>query len=82
MSAIDHASDRIFRAAAALPPQEQVHLATYAVSQRAMQARHPDIERDASTARIMRSTLMKPESGPVIGSVHALVEGLAREPSS
>ena len=81
MSAIDRATERIFRDAAALPPEEQVHLATYAVNRSAMQARHPGIRADASTGRILRSTVMKPESGLVIGPVHALLEGMADEAS-
>ena len=81
MSAIDQASHELFRAAASLPSDEQVHLATYAVTLAAMQARHPGIAADASSARILRSTVMKPESADVISIVHCRLEALARSAS-
>ena len=77
MSQIDQASQQLFTATAALPADQQVHLATYAVTSQSMSLRHPGIEADAPSARILRSTVMKPESAPVIGSVHALLERLA-----
>jgi glutamate/tyrosine decarboxylase-like PLP-dependent enzyme len=82
MSAIDRGSQEIFRAAAALPAQEQVHLATYAVTSEAMSARHPEVEPDELSARILRSTLMKPESAQVVGPVTAMLERLARDASA
>ena len=77
MSQVDQASQQLFTAAAALPAEQQVHLATYAVTGRSMSLRHPGIEADAPSARILRSTVMKPDSAPAIGDVHALLERLA-----
>jgi len=76
MSEIDGASQHLFRSAASLPADQQVHLATYAVSNQAMSLRHPEIECDVASARILRSTVMKPESAQVIDSVVALLHDL------
>ena len=77
MSAADATSDGLFRAAASLPPSEQVHLATYAVTGPALHVRGHAVEEDASRARILRSTVMKPESSECIGELHACLEQLA-----
>lgn len=76
MSAIAEASQSLFTDAAALPPQEQLHLATYAVGGSAMQARGLDVVPDVETTRIMRSTVMKPESAAAIPEIHARIEAL------
>jgi len=78
MSAVDEASSRLFREAAALPPEEQVHLATYVVTGGALAARGHELVRDTDAARILRSTVMKPESGAAVSQIHATLERLAR----
>ena len=76
MSAIDEGSERLFRDAASLDPSEQVHLATYVVTAPALAARGFTVEPDRERARILRSTVMKPESAVLIGEVHARLEAL------
>jgi glutamate/tyrosine decarboxylase-like PLP-dependent enzyme len=78
LSAVDAASNDLFTMAADLAPQEQIHLATYAVKPEAMLARGHDIEVDAGFARIMRSTVMKPESADRISDIHQRLESLLR----
>jgi glutamate/tyrosine decarboxylase-like PLP-dependent enzyme len=76
MTAIDAASTALFHDAAALPPNEQLHLATYSVTAAALAARGHSVDPDAATARIMRSTVMKPESAEAVASIHATLETL------
>lgn len=78
MSEVDQASQALFHAAAELPADEQIHLATYAVTAPALAARGHVITADATTARIMRSTVMKPESSTIIGDIHRRLESLSR----
>lgn len=76
MTALDQASAALFHSAAALPAEQQVHLATYAVTAQALQAREFTHTVDASSARILRSTVMKPESGEVLPTIQSTLEGL------
>jgi glutamate/tyrosine decarboxylase-like PLP-dependent enzyme len=78
MSAVDAASQRLFVDAAALAPEEQVHLATYAVTVDAMARRGHPIDADAPSARILRSTVLKPESADAIPDIHTTLERLVR----
>ena len=78
MSAIDAASEQLFVDAAAQPPERQIHLATYSVKPEALFARGHRVDADLPAARIMRSTVMKPESGAGIAGIHADLEQLAR----
>jgi glutamate/tyrosine decarboxylase-like PLP-dependent enzyme len=78
MSEVDAASAQLFVDAAALPAAEQVHLATYAVKAQAMADRGHQVVADRKSARIVRSTVMKPESAEVVPQIHARLEGLAR----
>lgn len=78
MSRVDAASEALFRDAAALPPAEQVHLATFAVSAEAMHLREHAVAADTARARIMRSTVMKPESAAVIVDVHSTLRRLVQ----
>ena len=71
MTEVDASSHALFVAAASLPPEERIDLATYAVSGDAMGGRGHQVVRDAERARILRSTVMKPESAEVIGDIHA-----------
>jgi glutamate/tyrosine decarboxylase-like PLP-dependent enzyme len=76
LSAIDAATEALFHAAAAGEPAEQIHLATYAVTASAMAVRGHHAVADVATARILRSTVMKPESEEYVASIHARLEEL------
>ena len=78
MSAIDAASAALFTAAADCPPAEQIHLATYSVTPEALARRGHAVEHDLPSARIIRSTVMKPESADAITQIPARLESLAR----
>lgn len=78
MSAIDAASHDLFVQAAALPPEQQLHLATYAVKGAGLAARGHDVAQDVDIARIMRSTVMKPESAARIAEIHDRLASLSR----
>jgi len=75
---IDQASQALFHAAAALPATEQIHLATYTVTASALERRGHSVTPDAATARILRSTVMKPESGTIVGSIHRRLESMSQ----
>jgi hypothetical protein len=79
LSAIDAATEGLFHAAAAGDPTEQIHLATYTVTAAAMAARGHDADPDVEQARILRSTVMKPESAEQVGRIHARLEELAAQ---
>ena len=70
MSEIDAASNSLFHAADDCDPTEQVHLATYTVIGPDLAKRGHEVEHDAATARIMRSTVMKPENETYIPAIH------------
>ena len=70
LSDIDGMSAQLFKDAAALPSSEQVHLATYSAKAAGFAARGHSAEADVAAARIMRSTVMKPESAERIRSIH------------
>lgn len=74
LSEIDAASHRLFDDAAALPPSERIDLATYVVDERGFRSRGHEVEADVPRARILRSTVMKPESAEVIVQVHETLE--------
>jgi len=76
LSQVDAASAQLFADAAALPPHQQVHLATYTVSAAGMAARGHVVEDDVAAGRILRSTVMKPESAEIIAEVHATLDAL------
>jgi len=78
MSAVDEGSERLFRDAAALDTAEQVHLATYVVTASALAARGFDVTPDRERARILRSTVMKPESATIVRDVHGTLEQFRR----
>lgn len=77
MTDIDASSHALFMAAASLPPDERIDLATYVVSADAMRRRGHEVVEDAERARILRSTVMKPESAEIVGGIHATLETLA-----
>jgi len=78
LSRIDAASEQLFRDAAAVEPTRQIHLATYSVTAPALAARGFAISDDRDRARIVRSTIMKPESATVIDEIHIDLEALAK----
>jgi hypothetical protein len=78
MSEIDAASNALFHAAADGHPAEQIHLATYTVKGSDLARRGHEVEHDAPTARIMRSTVMKPESEAYVPAIHARLSELSR----
>jgi hypothetical protein len=79
MSALDAASAGLFQAAAAGDPTEQIHLATYTVSAAALADRGHEVLDDQPAARILRSTVMKPESASYVPAIHARLEDLVRQ---
>ena len=76
MSAIDEASARLFHEAAEGNPRDQIHLATYSVTAPALESRGHAVIADKGSARIMRSTVMKPESAVAIPGIHQRLERL------
>lgn len=79
MSNIDDASRRLFDDAAALPPAERIDLATYVVDEQGLRSRGHDVIADVPRARIMRSTVMKPESAEAIPEIHRTLERLVSD---
>lgn len=78
MSAVDAASQAVFTRAAEGDRSEQVHVATYGVSARHLQARGHVIDEDAPSARILRSVVMKPESADILEGIHGRLSEIAR----
>jgi len=78
LSEVDRASAKLFVDAAALPPEKQVHLATYSVKPDALAVRGHEVIADIAAGRIIRSTVMKPESAQLISEIHARLEQLTR----
>ena len=76
MSEIDAASDAMLHAGMA-SADDPVFLSTLRVDADTFAALHPDVERDADSARILRSVLMKPEHDAWIDPLHARLEALA-----
>ncbi len=77
MSQLDDASAELFHRAADAPEREQIHLATYTVKQHDLERRGHVLVEDRATARILRSTVMKPESEFQIESIHERLEALS-----
>ena len=77
MSTVDAASAELFRAAAEGEPSEQIHLATYTVKAAEFERRGHRVVDDLEVARILRSTVMKPESESHIPAIHARLERLS-----
>lgn len=79
MSEIDRLSQAIFLQAEQAPRSEQIHLATYMVKPNALFAHGINVETDMAKARILRSTLMKPEHETWVPKLHKHIEDSARE---
>ncbi|WP_327237330.1 aminotransferase class V-fold PLP-dependent enzyme [Streptomyces sp. NBC_01317] len=76
LSAVDAASARLLRDGMTAP-EEPVFLSVLRTDAEAFVRRHPRIVRDAGTARVMRSVLIKPEAEHYLDHLHARVEQLA-----
>lgn len=79
MSEIDRLSQAIFMQAEQAPRSEQIHLATYMVKPNALFAHGINVETDLAKARILRSTLMKPEHQTWVPNLHRKIEDAARQ---
>jgi glutamate/tyrosine decarboxylase-like PLP-dependent enzyme len=76
MSEIDAASRHLFTDAASLPSAERIDLATYLVDESGFRTRGHMVDSDVPRARIMRSTVMKPESADAIKEIETTLESL------
>jgi len=82
LSAIDAASAAVLQAGMD-DPDDPVFLSVLTVEAGVFAARHPDVERDADRARVLRSVLMKPEHEGAVDWLHGRVEELtAARPSA
>lgn len=79
MTELDRVSHEIFEIAADTNRPQQTHLATYVVKHEQLVARGIEIEKDAPSARIMRSVLMKPEQEALVPEMHEWVSMWARK---
>lgn len=78
MAQVDSASANLFTEAASLPPSQRIDLATYAVDAAGFRSRGHHLTEDVPRARILRSTVMKPESAAAVDTIHRTLEGLLR----
>ncbi|MFE0646623.1 pyridoxal phosphate-dependent decarboxylase family protein [Streptomyces sp. NPDC058877] len=76
LSCIDTASQQLLEAGMNAQP-DPVYLSVLRADAEAFTRRHPHLKRDADSARIMRSVLIKPESEHYLPTLHARVEQLA-----
>ena len=76
MSEIDRASEAMLHAGMG-DSEDPIFLSTLRVDASAFAALHPEIERDADSARVLRSVLMKPEHEAWIEPLHRRLETLA-----
>nr|WP_042186394.1 aminotransferase class V-fold PLP-dependent enzyme [Kibdelosporangium sp. MJ126-NF4]CEL17247.1 pyridoxal-dependent decarboxylase family protein, putative [Kibdelosporangium sp. MJ126-NF4]CTQ91523.1 pyridoxal-dependent decarboxylase family protein, putative(EC:4.1.1.-) [Kibdelosporangium sp. MJ126-NF4] len=78
LSAVDSRSDALLRAGMAAE-DDPVYLSLLRTDADAFLRRHPRVTRDADSARVLRSVLMKPEAEGYLETLHARVEQLAAE---
>jgi len=76
LTEVDAASDAVLRAAMR-DPDDPWFLSTLRVTADAFCALHPEHERDADTARVLRSVLMKPEHELAVDALHRRLGTLA-----
>jgi glutamate/tyrosine decarboxylase-like PLP-dependent enzyme len=76
MSEIDAASAAMLHAGMA-DAEDPLFLSTLRVDADAFAALHPSVERDADSARVLRSVLMKPEHEPWVEMLRTRLEALA-----
>ena len=77
MSQLDYVSHEILVQSSSGPKEDQIHLATYVIQEQQLKQRGITISQDASSARILRSVLMKPEHELLVPKLHSKVESLA-----
>ena len=75
MSEVDARSAAVLRAG--MDADEPLFLSVLSVDADALAARHPEIDPDAPSARVLRSVLMKPEHEQAVEHLHGRVEALA-----
>ncbi|MGN9841698.1 pyridoxal phosphate-dependent decarboxylase family protein [Nonomuraea sp. H19] len=80
LSGIDAASARVL--ADGMTGPDPVYVSALRVDAPALTARHPGLVADAPSARILRSVLIKPETGDHLGHLHHRLEELATRRSS
>jgi glutamate/tyrosine decarboxylase-like PLP-dependent enzyme len=68
MTRVDELTGLLFANAA--KAQQPIHLAMLNVSDSVLTIRHPEVLADTASTRIIRSTVMKPESAAYIGEIH------------
>jgi glutamate/tyrosine decarboxylase-like PLP-dependent enzyme len=76
LGALDTASERMLRDGMA-DPGDPVFVSTLRLPAERFAARHPGLNRDAESARILRSVLLKPESETYVDQLHQRLERLA-----
>ena len=79
LSQIDEASAHVLRRGMELPPDEALFVATYTVEADALEARGHRVDADVPAGRILRSVLMKPETGVHVPDLHQQVLDLLAE---
>jgi glutamate/tyrosine decarboxylase-like PLP-dependent enzyme len=79
LSQIDEASAHVLTRGMELPPDEALFVATYTVEADALAARGHRVEADVPAGRILRSVLMKPETGEQVPELHQQVLDLLAE---
>lgn len=70
-------SDMLFRYAMA-DEEQPIYLSKFRVSSAIVAARYPDLQIDSPWTTVLRSALMKPEQGNIIGQLHARLETFCR----
>jgi glutamate/tyrosine decarboxylase-like PLP-dependent enzyme len=78
LSAVDTATDRLLRDGMAAA-QDPVYLSVLRTDADAFLRRHPETARDAGSARVLRSALIKPEAEGYLDQLHNRVEELAAD---
>ena len=79
MKELDFLSHEVLVQAGLGAREDQIHLATYIVKPEQLSQRGIKLSEDASSARILRSVLMKPEHEHQIPFLHRRVEDLTRK---
>jgi glutamate/tyrosine decarboxylase-like PLP-dependent enzyme len=80
LSAIDRASAHVLNTGMRLPAAQSLFVATYTVTGASLTARGHNVTADATSARILRSVLMKPETEQHIPALHQQILNLLANP--
>ncbi|MFP5500930.1 MAG: pyridoxal phosphate-dependent decarboxylase family protein [Candidatus Sericytochromatia bacterium] len=75
---ISQETDRLFRALME-DPKDPLYLAKLVLPRALVEKRAPDIEWDAETVTVLRSSLLKPEHERAVPAMHAKLEAAARQ---